>query len=87
VVPLTIKLAVTLFAVFITSVQVVEVPMQSPLQPENANPLAGAAVRVTWVPVKIDTAHVPELPVAHDIPASLELTAPLPEPVAATDNM
>jgi len=47
---LEMKVAVTLFAALMVSVQVDKVPLQAPVHPENANPLAGIAVRVTEAP-------------------------------------
>jgi hypothetical protein len=41
--------AVTFRAVVIETVQV-DVPVQAPDQPENVDPVAGVAVRVTLVP-------------------------------------
>jgi len=42
---------VTDFAAVIVTAQVVLGPVQLPLQPANAEPLAAAAVRVTAVPL------------------------------------
>jgi hypothetical protein len=44
-----VKLAVTVFAMDIVTVQVVAVPVQAPDQPSNVEPVAGVAVRVTKV--------------------------------------
>ena len=48
-VPLTppLKVAVTLFAWFISTVQAVEVPPLAPVQPTNVPPVDGVATRVT----------------------------------------
>src|SRR6185295_4499503 len=48
-VPLTppLKVAVTLFAWFISTVQAVEVPPHAPVQPTNVPPVDGVATRVT----------------------------------------
>ena len=80
------KLAVTLVAAPIGTTQVIEVPLQAPLQPAKPLPVAAVAVRVTEVPVRYEAEHVPVLPVAHEIPPTLEATLPLPEPVFVTDN-
>jgi len=45
------KVALTDFAAFMVSVQVDEEPEQEPPQPEKSLPVAGVAVRVTWVPL------------------------------------
>ena len=49
--PLVLKVAVTLRATVIASTQL-PVPVQAPLQPPNAEPVAAAAVSVTDVPVE-----------------------------------
>jgi hypothetical protein len=83
---LEMKVAVAFCAALTISVHVDEVPLQAPVHPENANPLAGVAVKVTEVPVRYEAEHVPVLPVAHEIPPALEATLPLPEPVFVIDN-
>ena len=47
----TLNVAVQLRAAAIVTLAVCELPPQSPLQPANVDPLAGAAVSVTAVPV------------------------------------
>ena len=47
----TSNVAVQLRAAAIVTLAVCELPLQSPLQPANVDPLAGAAVSVTSVPV------------------------------------
>ena len=47
----TSNVAVQLRAAFIVTLAVCELPSQSLLQPANVDPLAGAAVSVTTVPV------------------------------------
>jgi hypothetical protein len=73
------NVAVTDLAADIVTVQV-PVPEQAPDQPVNMEPLAGAAVSVTLVPEAYNAEHVvPQL-----IPATLEVTVPLPAPALAT---
>src|SRR5918996_1307671 len=73
------KVALTLTFAFGVTVQVA-VPVQAPLQPENVDPLAGAAVSVTGAPVGNRPEHVvPQL-----IPAGLLFTVPLPVRVTVT---
>jgi hypothetical protein len=64
----------------IVTVQVVAVPEQAPLQPENALPVAGAAVSVTLVPAANVWLHPVEPPVQL-MPAGVELTLPVPPSV------
>src|SRR5262249_48034074 len=54
------------------------VPVQAPLQPENVEPLAAAAVKVTAVP-NVPTHVAPQL-----IPAGLDVMVPAPAPVLVT---
>jgi hypothetical protein len=59
------------------------VPEQGPLQPENVDPEAGEAVRLTAVPVAKLAAHdVPQL-----MPAGLLVTVPLPLPASVTNKV
>ena len=51
-----------------------------PLQPENVEPVAGVAVKVTMVPVVNAVEHV----APHEIPAGALLTVPLPFPDCVT---
>jgi len=61
----------------------VPVPVQAPLQPANAEPVAGAAVRVTAVPAVKDFEQVvPQL-----IPAGLLVTVPEPVPLFVTESV
>jgi hypothetical protein len=48
---LAVKVAVTLRAWFMLTVQVVAVPEQSPPQPANVLPVVAVAVKVTLVPL------------------------------------
>jgi hypothetical protein len=58
------------------------VPLQAPLQPANVEPLAGAAVSVTDVPLEKFVVHVePQL-----MPLGLDVTVPLPVPARVTLN-
>ena len=77
------KAAVTVVAAFMVTVQE-PVPVQPPpLQPEKVEPAAGAAVRVTTVPVVNDAEHV----APHEMPAGLLVTVPLPAPDLDTVSM
>jgi hypothetical protein len=68
----------------IVTVQVVAVPEQAPLQPENASPVAGAAVSVTRVPLANVWLH--PLEPEQLIPAGLEVTVPLPATVTCSES-
>ncbi len=69
------KLAVTVWSAFITTAQV-PVPLQpAPLQPVNVEPAAGAAVRVTVLPIGKSASHV----VPHEMPLGLLDTVPFPD--------
>ena len=73
------KVAVTEVAAFIVTLQV-PVPVQPPLQPVKVEPAAGAAVKVTTVPVVKAVEHV----APQEIPAGLLVTVPLPAPALET---
>lgn len=60
----------------IVSVHVVDVPLQEPDHPVNTDPEAAAAVIVTCVPDTNDA----EQSVPHEMPPTLEVTVPVPEP-------
>jgi hypothetical protein len=79
------KVAVTDVAALIVTVQV-PVPVQPPLQPVKVEPAAGAAVRVTTVPVVKEVEHV----APQEMPAGALVTVPLPAPalvmVSAKDD-
>ena len=73
------KFAVTLLLCVSATVQL-PVPVQAPLQPTNAERLAGVAFNVTTVPPLKAAVHaLPQL-----IPAGFELTMPVPVPVSFT---
>lgn len=75
-------LAVTCMFAVRVRVQVNPVPVQEPDQPPKLDPDAGAAVRVTCVPVvKLALQTVPQL-----IPAGLLVVVPLPVPAGVTVN-
>jgi hypothetical protein len=74
------KLAVTWRAASIVTLQVLELPEQSPDQPLKAEPGAAVAVRVTSVP----SAKPAEQSEPQSIPAGLEETEPLPAPASVT---
>src|SRR5206468_2488571 len=76
----TAKVAVTVVAALSVTVQV-PVPVQPPpLQPVKVEPAAGAAVRVTGVPVANAAEHV----APQEMPAGALVTVPLPAPVLLT---
>jgi len=56
------------------------VPVQLPLQPVKVEPAAGAAVKVTMVPM----ANAAEQVTPQEMPAGLLVTVPLPAPVFET---
>src|SRR2546426_3524880 len=75
-----VKLALTACAALIVTMQV-PVPLHpAPLQPANTDPLAGAAVKVTCVPLTNAALHV----TPQSMPAGLLLTVPMPLPVLVT---
>ena len=77
-----LKVAITdSFAVTVTLQ--VPVPEQAPLQPENIDPEAAEAVKVTVVPV----ARLAEHKLPQTIPAGLPSIAPLPFPSSFTKRV
>src|SRR5262247_2410708 len=78
--PCSAKVAVTDCAALTVTVQV-PVPVQPPpLQPVKLEPAAGAAVRVTAVPLANEAEHV----APHVMPAGALVMVPLPAPVLLT---
>ena len=73
------KVAVTVLAASIVSEQE-PLPLQAPPQPANTEPLAGAAVSVTRMPLANDAEQV----APQSIPARLLVTVPVPEPARFT---
>src|SRR5439155_3905009 len=76
---LTEKFAVTARAALIVTVQA-PVPVQLPLQPLKVEPAAGAAVKVTMVPM----ANAAEQVAPQEMPAGLLVTVPAPAPAIET---
>jgi hypothetical protein len=77
-----VKVAVTVFATFISTMQP-PVPAQGPDQPPNVWPTDGVAIRETSVPASSVAEHVdPQL-----IQAGLEVTVPEPLPALVTVNL
>ena len=78
-----VKVAVTAVAA-LTATRHVDVPVQPPpLQPANVEPLAGAAVRVTRVPIAYAWAQSePQV-----IPEGLAVTIPVPPPLRTTESV
>ncbi len=73
------KVAVTPCAFVMVTVQV-PLPVQAPLHPLKVEPLAAVGVRATDVPLlKLALQLDPQL-----IPAGLEVTVPLPDPLSLT---
>ena len=73
-------MAVTVVAALIVAVQVPVPEQLPPLQPEKVEPAAGAAVKVTVVPLAYAAAQV----VPHEMPAGALVTMPVPEPLGFT---
>ena len=72
---LTVKVAVTARAVLMVTLQA-PVPVQLPFQPVKVAPAAGAAVKLTVVPLVNEAEQVaPQL-----MPAGVLVTVPLPVP-------
>ena len=80
--PVAVKIAPTLVAAFMVTVQV-PVPEQAPLQPAKVEPELATAVRVTLVPWAKVVLHVPP----QLMPPGELVTAPVPVPLGATLNV
>src|SRR6267142_4045497 len=76
---LTAKVAVTARAALMVRLQV-PVPVQLPLQPEKVEPAAGAAVKVTAVPLGKEAEQV----APQSMPAGALVTVPEPAPAVVT---
>ncbi len=76
----TAKVAVTVVAALSVTVQVPVPEQPPPLQPLNVDPAAGAAVKVTAVPL----ANAAEQVAPHEIPAGALVTVPVPAPLGLT---
>jgi len=74
------KVAVTVVAAVSVTVQVAVPEQPPPLQPEKVEPAAGAAVKVTEVPLANAAEHV----APHAMPAGLLVTVPAPAPALLT---
>src|SRR5207249_2771397 len=74
------KVAVTVCAALIVTVQVPVPEQPPPLQPEKVEPAAGAAVKVTEVPLANAAAQV----APQAMPAGALVTVPLPAPLELT---
>lgn len=72
-----LKVAPTLFAALMVTVQVFAVPMHAPDQPVKVEPVTAAAVSVTMVP---SSKVAVQSPVVQSMPAGFELTRPEPVP-------
>src|SRR5438876_6096701 len=76
----TAKVAVTVVAALSVTVHVPVPEQLPPLQPVKVEPAAGAAVKVTAVPLEYAAAQV----APQEIPAGLLVTVPVPAPVLLT---
>jgi hypothetical protein len=78
------KDAPTSLAAVSTTVQLVALPEQAPVQPTNVLPDAGSAVKVTLVPLSNDFVQLPES--VQLIPAGLDVTVPAPPIVTCSGS-
>src|SRR2546422_11377199 len=76
----SVNVAVTVVAALSVTVQVPVPEHPAPLQPLKVEPAAGAAVKVTAVPL----AYVAEQVAPQEMPAGLLVTVPVPGPVLLT---
>src|SRR5207247_9861383 len=74
------KVAVTDVAAFSVTAHVTVPAQPPPLQPAKVEPAAGAAVKVTVVPLAYAAAQV----VPHEMPAGALVTVPMPAPALVT---
>ena len=77
------KLAATLAAAIMLTVQVLAMPLHEPDHPANVEPDAAVAVKVTLVPEvngALQTAP-------HEMPAGVLATVPLPAPALVTASV
>jgi hypothetical protein len=74
------KVATTLFAASMLTVQVLAIPLHAPDQPPKIEPLFGEAVNVTLVPGGKVPPHIEP----QAMPAGLLVTGPLPDPTLDT---
>jgi len=72
-------MALTEVAAFMVTLQA-PVPLQAPLQPANAEPEAGVAVKLTILPL----AKLAEQVAPQEIPTGELVTVPVPVPVSVT---
>jgi len=75
--------AVTVVAALSVTVQAPVPEQPPPLQPLKLEPAAGAAVKVTAVPLEYAAAQV----APQEMPAGLLVTVPIPAPVLLTVSM
>ena len=80
---MTANVAVAEWAALIVTEHVEAVPVQAPLHPENVEPVAGVAVRVTTAPEVNVALHV----APHEMPPLEEVTVPAPVPLRATESV
>src|SRR3989442_11806642 len=78
----TAKVAVTVVAALSVTVHVPVPEQPPPLQPLNVDPAAGAAVKVTAVPLEYAAAQV----APQEMPAGLPLPLPIPAPLFLTGS-
>jgi hypothetical protein len=74
-----VKFALTDFAASMVTLHA-PVPLQAPLQPANVEPVSGAAVKLTTVPLAKLAEHV----APQEIPEGVLVTVPVPVPLLAT---
>jgi hypothetical protein len=80
---MTANVAVTDRAALIVTEHVETAPLHAPVHPENVEPVAGVAVKVTTVPEVNVALHV----APHEMPPLDEVTVPPPVPLRATESV